>query len=166
MARVRLRIKNLLQTIYLHDLPLPQHTSSFGRSLPKPTQHLDWSIWRIRNSVSSIKRVPTSNTPYSMWYCSNGLCILQVNVSFTFSSWGYLTITNNEQIAKKYRPNTYMAFPTSITNKSKDNLGDIILEVFADGTAKLTQKGGQWLNTTEECMVTALGVWPCAAQVS
>lgn len=101
-----------------------------------------------------------------MWYCSNGLCILQVSIAFAFVGWGYLTITNNEPMAKKYRPATNMYFPTSISDKDHNNLGDVILEVHADGTAKLVQSGGQWNNTTDKCSVNALGVWPCAAQVS
>lgn len=127
-----------------------------------PTPRLFW----IRNSVSSIQKVPTNNTTYSMWYCSNGLCLLYISISFAWSSWGWLTLTNNENIAEKYRPSSDLYFPVLITNKSNSNLGDIGLEVHSDGSVFLIQKGGQWKNTTDKCTASAMAVWPCAAQVS
>lgn len=101
-----------------------------------------------------------------MWYCSNGLCLLYVSISFAWSSWGWLTLTNNEQIAEKYRPSSTLCFPVLIRNKDASNLGDIGLEVRNDGTVVLIQQGGQWYNTTDSCTVSAIAVWPCAAQVS
>ena len=101
-----------------------------------------------------------------MWYCSNGLCIFSVYIEFNWSSWGYLTLTNNEKIEEKYRPAVTCYFPTTITNKDKSNLGDIGLEVGSNGVIKLRQVGGQWLNATDKCTVGAFAVWPCAAQVS
>ena len=130
------------------------------------TYNVGAEIKSLRDSVSSIQKVPTNNTTYSMWYCSNGLCIFSVYIEFNWSSWGYLTLTNNEKIEEKYRPAVTCYFPTTITNKDKSNLGDIGLEVGSNGVIKLRQVGGQWLNTTDKCTVGAFAVWPCAAQVS
>ena len=101
-----------------------------------------------------------------MWYCSNGLCLLYVTISFAWSPWGWFTLTNNEKIADQYRPSSDLLFPVLIINKEKSNLGDIGLEVHSDGSVFLIQQGGQWLNTTDKCTVGAFAVWPCAAQVS